>query len=66
MGVEAILTEGKEGIRVALPAFCLGKKAQPGVHYWAGVLKQGKIISLYSESARNYLEQIAKQMTVDK
>lgn len=59
MGVEAILSEKDGKIRVALPAFCVGKKDKPGIYFWAGELQNGQVISVSAESARQYLNQLA-------
>lgn len=62
MGVRAIVQQDKTVFRVALPAFCLGKEGKPDVYFWAGEIKNGKVISVSAESARNYLEQAAKSL----
>lgn len=59
MGVEAILTEKDGKVRVALPAFCLGKKDKVGIYYWAGELQNGQVVSVSVETARVYLDQLA-------
>jgi hypothetical protein len=61
MGVEAKLSREKDGsVRIALPAFAVGEKGGADVYYWAGSLKDGKVVSCYFEVAQIYLTEAAK------
>lgn len=61
MGVAAHLAREADGsIRMALPAFVVGKGKKADTLYWAGSFKDGKVVHCWFPDAKVYLDQAAK------